>query len=1101
MRPDRFFPALHRFAAALLFGCCVLSLRATPVDFDLPAQRAADALLAFSAQARIEVLFSFDDLRQVQSTAVHGRFEAEEALTRLLRDTGFTARRNRAGKFVATRSARPTGAIKGRLLTPEQRGAAGIPVTITGTARTTLTDRAGEFEFTRLPPATYRLRATAETYRPIEFTAVPVEADLATVLPPQTLEPAETPTLLEPYLVEGQSTRRESLNRAELAPRVAIGNLDLPRTENDALPYRIYDREKLARSGVVDLNQFLQRELLDSDATTRPLDQSGHRSSFLAGSTNLNLRGFGADATIVLVNGRRLPESAATEFGYLGTPDVNFIPLSLVEQVEVLPVSASALYTGNPVGGVINIVLRSNVDATEVTATYTNAFGGFDAPQSSVSLTHGQSLLDGRIRVRFNASFARTMPATEAELGYRRANLQTTDDPGASLYRATPNLRSASLDPLFGPGSSPLTSVAPGADGSGGLAAFTGRQGVRSLELFDAMGGLAVSPDSTDQPYGRRQNRASYFGSVVWDIFPRLQAGVDAVYTHTTVNRGYDIFTGDLTLPAGSPLNPFGQDVIVSLNETAPALGENYSEAQLELYSAVGGLLLRLPNDWSVAGDAQYTRNVARYRGLSGVDAGRWQELVDTGRYNPLRDTQVHGPPADFYDRALLYFGEKDRFITLGDYQTIDTAARVTNQSLPLPMGLSSVTAGADYRMTKLANYTEVARYADGTLASLPVLWRGRTLERISAFGEIQAPLLPAKYLPYWLKLIEAELAVRYVASDLSREANIAPTVGLKADFANGWSVRASFTTANRYPTSAMSRRVQTGGGGGPGVNYTYIYDPVRNENYNVESEEDANPAIVTEAAVTQTAGVIYQRGGRHRLRAALDFVDTRKTNELLYLEPQVVINLDALFPGRITRAPLAPGDSHTVGPITSLVTGLVNSSWRHSQNWNAAVDYAFNDCHGGTLELHGRLVYFQRYARQVLANSPVVDQLGAPDGTAAGLMRWRANFGAGWSNRRWGFGLDGHYYHERLLPELEWTSQGSRYIKGTTQFDAYLEGDLARWIKWLDGRCGLRAQLRVNNVFNAEFPKYANEASGAGVQPYGDWRGRTCSLSFTASF
>ena len=43
--------------------------------------------------------------------------------------------------------------------------------------------------------------------------------------------------------------------------------------------------------------------------------------------------------------------------------------------------------------------------------------------------------------------------------------------------------------------------------------------------------------------------------------------------------------------------------------------------------------------------------------------------------------------------------------------------------------------------------------------------------------------------------------------------------------------------------------------------------------------------------------------------------------------------------------------------------------------------------------------------------------------------------------------------------------------------------------------------QLRVNNILGTEFPKYVNDASGAGVQAYGDWRGRTYSLSLTTVF
>ena len=311
------------------------------------------------------------------------------------------------------------------------------------------------------------------------------------------------------------------------APGVfAAGNLDLPRTEDDVLPYAVYDRQQIARSGVVSLSEFLAREVVDSDALSRPPEQTaGADLSAISGSTNLNLRGYKSEETILLVNGRRLPEIAISG-STTQQPDVNFIPLSLVQRVEVLPVSASALYSGNPVGGVINIVLRPDAEGSEVTTTYTNALHRFDAPQSSVSLLHGQTLLDGALRLRFSATFTRTEPATEAELGHIRAHLTTPalSDP---VFRATPNIRSAEQLPLFAPGSSTVTSVAPGADGTGGLAAFNGRAGLRSLGLFDSVGGLANSSSSLDFPYGRRQQGESYFGSATYDITPWLQLGLD----------------------------------------------------------------------------------------------------------------------------------------------------------------------------------------------------------------------------------------------------------------------------------------------------------------------------------------------------------------------------------------------------------------------------------------------------------------------------------------------------------------------------------------------------------------------------------------------
>ena len=109
----------------VVVGLLPLRARAEPIDFNLPAQPAADALLAFSRQAKVEILFSFEELREVKSTEVVGRYEPVDALSHLLRDTGFIARRNEKGKFVVTRVTRPTGSIKGRLLGSDGRPPAG----------------------------------------------------------------------------------------------------------------------------------------------------------------------------------------------------------------------------------------------------------------------------------------------------------------------------------------------------------------------------------------------------------------------------------------------------------------------------------------------------------------------------------------------------------------------------------------------------------------------------------------------------------------------------------------------------------------------------------------------------------------------------------------------------------------------------------------------------------------------------------------------------------------------------------------------------------------------------------------------------------------
>ena len=1084
-------------ALALLVGFAFpLFVRAEPVAFDIPAGKLANALLEFSKQARVEMLFAYDELAEVPSSGVFGRYEPTDALALLLRYTNFTAHRNSRGKFAITRARQPAGSLTGRLLTPEGAGASGVQVSIPDVRTSILTNPNGEFTFSNLPPGSYRIVASAANFRTLEINGASVEADRMLHLETQAMQRASDPTQLEPYIVHDKSGRDEAFDRSHtpLIPQTATGNLDLSRTENDAVPYTIFDRKQIIRSGVVNLNEFLQREVLEGDPSAQTPEQTGSEKSYVAGSTNLNLRGYDSDETVILVNGRRLPEILTSAGGNAGLPpDVSLIPVALVEQIEVLPVSASALYSGNPVGGVINIVLRPAIDLTEVTTTYTNALARFDAPQASVSLQNGQTLLKGALRVRLSATFTKSEPATEAELGH----IAATNDPNVAdyvpLYRATPNIRSADGFPIVD--GSLVTSVAPGANGMGGNAAFANRGGVRNLALFAPAQSPVASIDSRNYPYGREQERESYFLSTNFEFSPSLQVGVDATYAHTVVNHGYDAIRGDLTLSGTSPYNPFpGHDISVSLVEMPSKLGKDYDEARFQFFSVVAGALLKLPSDWRVAVDSQFARNVTKYRGIGGADTARWQGLVDSGIYNPFRDTQVYGPPTEFYDQVLTYRGGRGKFVTVGDYDTLDASLRVSNHMLSVPTGSAVLNLGTDYRRIHLASYLDQRYYSDGSPAGSPFQnSKGRTLQRVSVFGELQAPLLPKSHLPSWIDVLETDLAVRYIAADTSRETNIAPTIGMKAEFKHGFALRGTFTTSNRVPTPQLSLAVYQPGDGIGGVNLTTILDPRRNEKYGVAANDAPSPNLSPESAVSQTAGVLFKHGKHHKIRASLDFVDTRKTNEVKVLTAQAVVDLESVFPSRVVRA------AQPSGLITSVVTGAVNLASRHSQNWNGALDYSGAEFLGGKLEAYARLVYFQKYEIKINPTSGAVNEVDHPDTVNFGLLKYRANFGASWANADYGFGFDGHYFHSRPLPQVEAALQHSHQIDAYLPFDVYLQSDLGRWLPWKDPRYGLRGQIRVNNILGAEFPRYIS--SEVGLQPYGDWRGRTYSLSLTATF
>jgi len=245
----------------------------------------------------------------------------------------------------------------------------------------------------------------------------------------------------------------------------------------------------------------------------------------------------------------------------------------------------------------------------------------------------------------------------------------------------------------------------------------------------------------------------------------------------------------------------------------------------------------------------------------------------------------------------------------------------------------------------------------------------------------------------------------------------------------------------------------------------------------------------------------VWQGGSTHRFSVSLDFADTTKTNEFIVLEPKDVMNLEDTFPDRVIRNTTPPPDTPAAPlRVTTLLVGPTNATGRHSQNWSLAGEYAWRECAGGTLELRTRWVHFQRYDRQLKAGGPWVDELDAPEGPAAPL-RDRVTLGAGWIHPRVGFGIDTHYLGPRTLPLIEQPAQGGDHIDSYWQIDAYAQTDLTRWFQPKSDRFRLTAQIRINNLSNFAFPKYANNSSGAGVQPYGDWRGRVLSVSLIAEF
>lgn len=126
-----------------------------------------------------------------------------------------------------------------------------------------------------------------------------------------------------------------------------------------ALPVTVISRQEIEASGATTVAEFIRLVPFASTGNFRP--QSGSSAQSLA---EINLRGLGAERTLVLIDGRR-----AAKGPMIGDRvDLNIIPMAMIERVEILLDGASAIYGSDAIGGVVNFITKKNFQGIELMA-------------------------------------------------------------------------------------------------------------------------------------------------------------------------------------------------------------------------------------------------------------------------------------------------------------------------------------------------------------------------------------------------------------------------------------------------------------------------------------------------------------------------------------------------------------------------------------------------------------------------------------------------------------------------------------------------------------------------------------------------------------
>ncbi|MFK8043722.1 TonB-dependent receptor plug domain-containing protein [Congregibacter sp.] len=175
-----------------------------------------------------------------------------------------------------------------------------------------------------------------------------------------------------------QSTRLSPTAAAGEIEEIVVTGSRIKRKDFTSIsPLVTLDAEQITLSGVTAIEDLVNE--------APQLVPDGNRTSNNPGNgqASLNLRGLGANRTLVTLNGRRM--APADSFG---AADVNLIPSQLIKRVEIVTGGASTVYGSDAVAGVVNFILDDEYEGFEVTAQY-DTFEEGDGAVADVSLAFG----------------------------------------------------------------------------------------------------------------------------------------------------------------------------------------------------------------------------------------------------------------------------------------------------------------------------------------------------------------------------------------------------------------------------------------------------------------------------------------------------------------------------------------------------------------------------------------------------------------------------------------------------------------------------------------------------------------------------------------
>jgi iron complex outermembrane recepter protein len=866
---------------------------------------------------------------------------------------------------------------------------------------------------------------------------------------------------------------------------------------------QVITRDDIQKTGAVTTEDLLRTVAIAVQGNSNTVAASS-AGVIASGVSSASLRGLGSQRTLVLINGRRIPGGGVITDST--SVDVNLIPLSAVERVEVLKDGASAIYGSDAIGGVINFILRHDYKGVEASATYGDSEHG-GARQKIATGTFGWGdLATDRWNILVTAKYEKD----EALFGRQRdfanhgifpdvnndvtsgntfpANINAVDGSfGTRNPLAPANCAPSVVDPLFPPtrcrfDPSPYVSLLP------------------QLELANiyASGSFAITRDITayaELAYARRRTNTVIQPVPISDQFALPP-------NHPLFN--VDPYNGfnTIILKPSSPFYPTAYVQGITGGPT-PDLNIRYrsfgtglrdvtdiSEQPRFVIGAKG-------TAWGWDFDTSYLYSETKlservnngYPSLLAI-----LPLLNSGTVNLFGDNT---PDVQAQLDATQFHG--DAFSTKTSIDSF--AAKASREIWDLPAGPLALALGGEFRQEKFT-INPSAPIESGDISGYGNNFFAVDKKRhvTAFFGELNIPIV---------KTLEGNVAVRYDDYQ-GTGSKTTPKFSLRWQPVQQILLRGAYGKGFRAPSLTELFSPQTQGPSAPGLN-----DPLRcgktlaNGEVNQDPKDcltqfpitlGGNPNLKPEESDNTTIGVVLEPVKNVSL--ALDAFKIKLTNPIIFgVEPSdILADLDK-FAALVTRG---PPDQGLPGHIINI--NQVNLNLGEQKVRGLDVDLRVNiPTEGwGTFKLGLTGTYFDQYEIQNLdgsfssINGKVT---GIANGAGGVIPRWKHYATAEWVYGPWDALIAQNYqlHYQDIAGTFEDPTDPAFVARRVGSYETYdIQGSYS-------GFKNVKLTVGAHNIFDRA-PPYSNAGGQnffqAGYDPgYSDPRGRFWYGTVTVTF